>query len=262
MQTITLDKQWLLTGKIAIVAGGIGRDMVLTLPRQGAKVPFGCVSPSSKAHAEALVCEIESLGSSAHAIEADAACLSFPAAATSSSLTAFNISHLNILANNAGLGSAGTRIEEITGDEFDKIRAVNVHAVIFMIQEFIPYAHRGGRIVNLPSISARGGYATQSVYSASKAAFEALTRIWATELRQKYNITVNAVSLGPVGTDMHRAAGEVQPARMEEQNMNTPAAPRLGTEDNVAELVVFLCEERSSWITGDVVCANGGRLYT
>ncbi|PNP79447.1 hypothetical protein FNYG_07282 [Fusarium nygamai] len=140
--------------------------------------------------------------------------------------------------------------------------AVNVRAVIFMTQAFIPYASRGGRIVNLSSISARGGYATQSVYSASKAAVEALTRIWATELCQKYNITVNAVNPGPVDTDMYRAAGEVHLARMEEQNMKTPAALRAGTEDDVAEIVAFLCEERSRWITGDVVCANGGMLYT
>ncbi|KAF5652784.1 short chain oxidoreductase [Fusarium sp. NRRL 25303] len=254
-----------LTGKLAIVTGGargIGRGIVLTLARQGAKVAFTYVSASSKAHAEALVREVESLGSSAHSIQADAACLSSPAAIVSSTLTTFDVSHLDILVNNAGLGSAGTRIEEITSDEFDKIMAVNVRAVIFMTQAFIPYARRGGRIVNLSSISARGGYATQSVYSASKAAVEALTRVWATELGHKYNMTVNAVNPGPVDTDMYRAAGEVHLARMEEQNMQTPAAPRAGTESDVADIVAFLCEERSRWITGDVICANGGMLYT
>ncbi|KAF4457819.1 short chain oxidoreductase [Fusarium austroafricanum] len=140
--------------------------------------------------------------------------------------------------------------------------AVNVRAVIFMTQAFIPYARQGGRTVNLSSVSSRGGYATQSVYSASKAAIEALTRVWATEPGQKYNMTVNAVNPGPVDTDMYRAACEVHLARMEEQNMKTPAAPRAGTENDVAEAVAFLCEERSRWITGDVVCPNGGMLYT
>ncbi|KAG5747109.1 hypothetical protein H9Q70_010191 [Fusarium xylarioides] len=262
-----------LTGKIAIVIGGargIGRGIVLIHcshdkkqpPNQILQVAFTYVSPSSKAHAEALVREVESLGSSAYAIQADAACLSSPEAVMSSTLTAFNVSHLDILVNNAGLGSAGTRIEEITSDEFDKIMAVNVRAFISMTQAFIPYARRGGRIVNLSPISARGGYATQSVYSASKAADEALTRVWATELGQKYNITVNAVNPGPVDTDMYRAAGEVHLARMKEQDRKTPAAPRASTEDDVAEIVAFLCEERSRWITGEVVCANGGMFYT
>ncbi|KAF5703545.1 short chain oxidoreductase, partial [Fusarium mundagurra] len=134
--------------------------------------------------------------------------------------------------------------------------AVNVRAVIFMTQAFIPYARRGRRIVNLSSISARGGYATQSVYSASKAAVEAITRVWATELDQKYKMTmtVNAVNTGPVDTDMYRAAGEVHLARMEEQTLKTR------TENDMAKIVAFLCEERSRWITGDVVCANGGML--
>ena len=121
--------------------------------------------------------------------------------------------------------------------------------------------NRGGRIVNLFSISARGGYATQSVYAATKAAVEALTRVWATELGQEYGITVNAVNPGPVDTEMYRAAGAIHLARMEEQNKKVPAAPRCGRPDDVADIITFLCEERSRWVTGDILCANGGMLY-
>lgn len=205
--------------------------------------------------------EVQELGSSAHAIQADATSPSSPEAVLASTLTAFNVSNVDILVNNAGLGSASTLLEEITLDEYDKIMNVNVRAVIFMTQAFLRYVNAGGRIVNLSSISARGGYATQSVYSASKAAVEALTRVWATELGHKYGATVNAVNPGPVDTDMYRAAGEVHLARMEEQNKKTPAAPRAGTENDVAEIVGFLCEERSRWVSGDIVCANGGMLY-
>ncbi|KAI8712956.1 hypothetical protein NCS52_01395300 [Fusarium sp. LHS14.1] len=253
-----------LTGKVAIVTGGargIGKGIVLTLAKQGARVAFTYVSESSKPRADALVRKVQDLGSSAHAIQADAASPSSPEAVLASTLAAFNVSNVDILVNNAGLGSAATLLEEITLEEYDRIMNVNVRAVIFMTQAFLRYVNAGGRIVNISSISARGGYATQSVYSASKAAVEALTRVWATELGHKYGVTVNAVNPGPVDTDMYRAAGEVHLARMGEQNKKTPAAPRAGTENDVAEIVGFLCEERSRWVSGDVVCANGGMLY-
>ncbi|EON61542.1 hypothetical protein W97_00757 [Coniosporium apollinis CBS 100218] len=255
-----------LAGKIAIVTGGargIGRGIVLALAKQGAKasVSFTYVSNSSKQAAESLVQEVKHLGSDAFAIQVDSASLSAPKATISATLSAFGVSTLDILVNNAGLGG-NTPLEDITAAEYERLTAVNVRAVIFMTQAFLPYANPGGRIVNLSSISARGGYATQSVYAASKAAVEALTRVWATELGHRYKVTVNAVNPGPVDTDMYRAAGEVHLTRMEEQNRKTPAAPRAGTENDVAEIVAFLCEERSRWVTGDMVCANGGMLYT
>lgn len=206
--------------------------------------------------------EVESLDTFACAIQADSQLLGAPQAIIAATLSAFNATNLDILVNNAGLGSAATHLEEITLDEYNKVMNVNTRAVIFMTQAFVSYIRPGGRIVNLSSISARGGYATQSVYSASKAAVEALTRVWATELGHKYSVTVNAVNPGPVDTDMYRAAGDVHLMRMEEQNKKTPAAPRAGTEGDVADIVAFLCEERSRWVTGHVVCANGGMLFT
>lgn len=179
----------------------------------------------------------------------------------SETLSIFAATSLDILVNNAGLGSAATLLESVTLEEYNSVMDVNVRAVIFMTQAFIHHVGWGGRIVNLSSISARGGYATQSVYAASKAAVEGLTRVWANELGHKYGVTVNAVNPGPVDTDMYRAAGEVHLARMEEQNKKTPAAPRAGTEGDVADIVLFLCEERSRWVTGDIVCANGGMIF-
>jgi 3-oxoacyl-[acyl-carrier protein] reductase len=187
--------------------------------------------------------------------------LDAPQIIISRTLEAFNVSQLDILVNNAGLGG-NAPLEEITPADYQKMMDVNVRAVLFMTKAFAPHVTRGGRIVNLSSISARGGYPTQSVYAASKAAVEGLTRVWATELGKKYGITVNAVNPGPVDTDMYRAAGPVHLANMEEQNRKTPAAPRAGSEDDVAGIVLFLCEERSRWVTGDVICANGGILFT
>lgn len=226
------------------------------------QVAFTFVSDSSKPHADSLVKEVESVGSAAIAIQADNASLSAPDAIVSSTLSFFRVSKLDILVNNAGLGSSSHRIEDVTVEEYDAIMNVNVRAIVFVTKAFVAHVNHGGRIVNLSSISARGGYATQSVYAASKAAVEGLTRVWATELGHKYGVTVNCVNPGPVDTDMYRVAGLVHLAKMEEQNKKTPAAPRAGTENDVAEVVVFLCEERSRWVTGDTVCANGGMLFT
>lgn len=195
------------------------------------------------------------------AIQADISAADAPEKIVSATQKAFSTQKLDILVNNAGLGG-NTPLEEIKVEEYESLMSVNVKAVIFMTQAFIKHVNKGGRIVNLSSISARGGYATQTVYAASKAAVEGLTRVWATELGHKYEVTVNAVNPGPVDTDMYRAAGEVHLARMEAQNKKTPAAPRAGTTNDVAEIIVFLCEERSRWVTGDVLCANGGMLYT
>jgi 3-oxoacyl-[acyl-carrier protein] reductase len=225
------------------------------------KIAFNYVSDSSTPAAESLVQEVKALGSEAVAIQCDIASLDAPETIISRTLEAFDVSKLDILVNNAGLGG-NAPLEDITALDYQKMMDVNVRAVLFMTKAFAPYVTRGGRIVNLSSISARGGYPTQSVYAASKAAVEGLTRVWATELGKKYGITVNAVNPGPVDTDMYRAAGPVHLANMEEQNKKTPAAPRAGNENDVAGIVLFLCEERSRWVTGDVICANGGILFT
>lgn len=187
-----------------------------------------------------------------------------PSKMVETALTAFHVDHIDILVNNAGLGQ-NTPLAQVTHEEYQRLMDVNVRAVIFMTQAVLPYIKRergANRIVNLSSISARGGYATQTVYAATKAAVEGLTRVWAKELGQEYNVTVNCVNPGPVNTDMYKAAGPVHLAKMEEQNKSVPAAPRCGSERDIADIVTFLCSEKARWVTGDVVCANGGMLFT
>ena len=178
-------------------------------------------------------------------------------------MDAFQTNAIDILVNNAGVGD-NRPLGDVTLGAYTQMMDVNVRAVIFMTQAVLPYLPKpcGGRIVNLSSISARGGYPTQSVYAASKAAVEGLTRVWATELGHRYGVTVNAVNPGPVDTDMYQAAGPVHLARMDEQNKKVPAGQRCGTVEDIGDMVLFLSQERSRWVTGDVICANGGMLYT
>lgn len=205
--------------------------------------------------------EIESKGGKSACVRCDMGDKSAASVLLDATFKAFGVERVDILVNNAGLGQ-NTPLKHITLEEYDRLMSINVRAVIFMTQAILPYVHRGGRVVNLSSISARGGYATQTVYAATKAAVEGLTKVWATELGHEYGITVNAVNPGPVDTDMYRAAGPVHLKRMEEQNKKVPAAPRCGTPEDIADIILFLCEERSRWVTGDIICANGGMLYT
>ena len=221
---------------------------------------FNYVSESSETAALALVEELNANEPHATCVRVDMASPEAPQQIIAAGLHAFGAEKIDILVNNAGVGG-NAPLEEVTAEDYERLMAVNVRAVIFMTQAVLPHINRGGRIINLSSVSARGGYPTQTVYAASKAAVEAITRVWATELGQKYGVTVNAVNPGPVDTVMYRAAGPVHLARMEEQNKKVPAAPRCGTEQDVADIVVFLSEERSRWVTGDVLCANGGMLF-
>jgi NAD(P)-dependent dehydrogenase (short-subunit alcohol dehydrogenase family) len=204
---------------------------------------------------------VAELGSTAVAVQVDIASSEAPLRIIAAALEAFQATGLDILINNAGLGG-NTALETVTVQEYELLMSVNVRAVLFMTQAFVQHVSPGGRIVNLSSISARGGFATQTVYAASKSAVEGMTRVWATELGHKYQITVNAINPGPVDTDMYRAAGDVHLARMAKENEKTPAAPRAGMAEDVADIVCFLCEERSRWITGDVICANGGMIFS
>lgn len=188
-----------------------------------------------------------------------------PDALIQTTLKAFRTEQIHILVNNAGVGD-NKPLEDVTLDGYNKLMDVNVRSVIFMTQAVLPFLPPksqggGGRIINLSSISARGGYPTQSVYAASKAAVEGLTRVWATELGHNYGVTVNAVNPGPVDTDMYQAAGPVHLARMEEQNKKVPAGQRCGTVEDIGDIITFLAEPRSRWVTGDVICANGGMVY-
>ncbi|KAI7521747.1 hypothetical protein KC331_g19610, partial [Hortaea werneckii] len=177
-----------LTGKIAIVTGGargIGRGIVLALATQGARVVFNFTSQSSADDAAELCEDVRELGSTAVAVRGDMTLRKTHTDILEAAKQTFATDKLDILVNNAGAGD-NRPLEDVTEDIYDHLMNVNVKSLIFMTQAFVPFVRRGGRVINLSSISARGGYATQTVYAASKAAVEGLTKVWAKELGQKY----------------------------------------------------------------------------
>jgi 3-oxoacyl-[acyl-carrier protein] reductase len=166
---------------------------------------------------------------------------------------------VDILVNNAGSLVERARLPEYTGELFDRVMNLNVKSAYFIAQAVAPgMIERGsGWIVNLSSIAARnGGGPGATVYSAAKAAVTAMTKGLAKELAPK-GIRVNAVSPGTVDNDFH-ARFSTRPM-LDAMRASAPAG-RLGTNEEVADTIVFLCTEPSRYIYGQTIEINGGML--
>ena len=123
---------------------------------------------------------------------------------------------------------------------------INCRAPLFLTKAVSPHLPRGGRIINVSSVTARIGGHTQTVYGGSKAAVEAFTRTWATELRAQ-GVNVTAVNPGPVETDMWAAVSD------DIKRHVTEAHTPIGKPQQIADVVAFLASERSEWVNGSVV---------
>lgn len=162
-------------------------------------------------------------------------------------------SHVDIIVNNAG-GMLAKPLQDITIEDFDKIFHLNARAPLLLIQAALPHLRRPGRIINLSSVGGRAHFPGLSAYQASKAAIEGFTRGWAMELGVD-GTTVNCVAPGPVQSDM---LDEVPREIIKAQKDATCVERRVGTAQEVAEIVAFLAEERSSWVSGQTISASGG----
>lgn len=161
---------------------------------------------------------------------------------------------INILINNAGIFPFGPT-HEMTEEQFDRVFSVNVKAPYFLVAELAPLmAKRGkGSIVNVSTMVADYGAPGMSLYGASKAAINLLTKTWAAEYGPK-GVRVNAVSPGPTRTEGTDAMGE----GLEQLAAQAPAG-RPATADEIAEAIVFLATDRSSFIYGAKLAVDGGR---
>jgi 3-oxoacyl-[acyl-carrier protein] reductase len=246
-----------LEGKVALVTGaarGIGAAIAERLAADGASVAINYAT--SKEDAEALAERIRGNGGNAKAIQADIGNPSQAKAFVDAAVKEFG--RLDILVNNAGkfhIGPIGTVDEADVRSQF----AVNVDGPIFATQAAASYfSAEGGRVINVSSIAATHPLPGLSVYSATKAALNALTRVWAAELGPK-GVTVNAVAPGAVDTAMLKAATPRMGGEEAVKGMvaRTPLG-RLGTTSDVADVVAFLASPDARWVTGQVVEVSGG----
>ncbi|EHK21717.1 uncharacterized protein TRIVIDRAFT_53024 [Trichoderma virens Gv29-8] len=255
-----------LSGKTALVTGGIrgiGRGISLELARRGANVAMVYANPSREETAKEAVKEILSLGSGAMAVSilADLKIFSSYQKIIDVALQELGGENIDIVVHNAAVASP-VSTENTTEELYDDTMATNLRAPFFLTQTLLPYIPRGGRIILISSIAARrfsfGMH--QTAYAISKAAIEALARSWAVEFGQSRGITVNALSVGFVETELVQSLSpESLDAYRKENARVTAAAPRSGTPDDIAQIVAFIASEGSRWVTGSTISASGGK---
>ena len=242
-----------LKGKVAVVTGaarGIGAAIAERLARDGATVVVN-YSKSEK-DADAVVDRIRKAGGRASAHKAD---MSDPAQAKALIEAAFKEHRrLDILVNNAGVANFAP-LEAIDADHVRAHFDLNVTGLIFATQAAAAHLPKeGGRVINVGSSISTAALPGASVYAATKAALDALTRVWAMELGPK-GVTVNSVAPGPIETDMFKA---VINADMAQYLVSRTPLGRIGLPDDVAGLVAFLASSDGRWVTGEVIAVNGG----
>jgi 3-oxoacyl-[acyl-carrier protein] reductase len=242
-----------LTGKSALVTGGargIGKEICLTLARQGADIAF--VDVGRQEVAEATVAEIQALGRKAIYIGADVTDPEACVKAVEQTVAVFG--KLDILVNNAGI-TRDDLIMRMPIEDWKKVLEVNLFGAFYMTKAAIRpmLKARGGRIINMSSVSGQAGQAGQSNYSSSKAGLIGLTKATAREVASR-GITVNAVAPGFIITELTKDLPE---ALMESLKSNTPLG-RFGTIQEIACAVAFLASDEASYITGHVLAVDGG----
>lgn len=237
----------MLDGKVAIVTGGsrgIGAAIARALAAEGARV---VVNYRSRAEAaEAVAAEIGGL-----AVQADVStsegCEALVTAAT-------ELGPISILVNNAGITQDGLMMR-MRDEQWDGVLQVNAGGAFRMARAVLPtmVRSRSGSIVNIVSVSALRGNAGQANYAASKAAVIAMTRALSKEVAKR-NVRVNAVAPGFIETDMT----DTLPDKVLDAARDAIPMRRLGTPEDVAPMVRFLCSDDARYITGQVFVVDGG----
>jgi 3-oxoacyl-[acyl-carrier protein] reductase len=244
-----------LKDQVALVTGGsrgIGRAIVLALAREGAKVTF--VYHSNSDAATQLEKDVAAAGGVAKGVRADVADPS--AAETVVAGVLAEHGRVDILVNNAGVirDKLFLRMETDDWNAVINTNLTGVFAFCKAVAQPMAFKQRYGRIVNVSSIAAEHVNKGQANYAASKGAINSFTRVLAAELGAR-NVLVNAVAPGFIATDMSAA---VRNMAGEDNLKKLIPVKRLGSPDDIANVVLFLCGPAAGYITGQVITVDGG----
>jgi NAD(P)-dependent dehydrogenase (short-subunit alcohol dehydrogenase family) len=237
----------------ALITGGtsgIGRAAAKKLAQSGLHV---LVVGRNVERGEKTIAEIRTAGGQADFISSDLRDASSARQVARRAVELGN-GHVDILINNAGIYPFGPT-HKMTEELFDKVYSLNVKVPYFLVAELAPLmAKRGkGAIVNLSTMVADYGASGMSLYGSSKAAINLLTKVWTAEYGPS-GVRVNAVSPGPTRTEGTDAMGEGLERLAGEAPAGRPATP-----DEIAEAIIFLATDRSSFIQGAKLAVDGGR---
>ena len=242
-----------LGGKSALITGGsrgIGRAIALRLAGQGADIAFSY--KGNEAAAKATAAEIEGLGRRALAIQGDVRDPESADAVVKTALEAFG--KVDILVNNAGI-TRDDLIMRMSPDAWRDVLETNLYGAFWTTKAVTRpmLKAKGGRIINITSVSGQAGQMGQANYSAAKAGLIGLTKATARELASR-SITVNAVAPGFVLTELT----ENLPDDLKAQLIDRTPLGRFGTTEEIASAVAFLASDEASYITGQVLAVDGG----
>jgi len=238
--------------KVAIITGasrGIGRSIALALAAEGARI---VAFDLDMVETEKVVSEITALGVDALAVQGNVTVAADTERLIDAAMEKYG--RVDILVNNAGITRDGL-LMRMKDEEWDAVLNVNLKGAFLCSRAAskIMAKQRYGRIINIASVVGQMGNAGQANYCASKAGLMGLTKSNARELAKR-NVTVNAVAPGFIATAMTDALSE---KTRQELAAQIPLE-RLGTAEDIANVVVFLAAERSGYITGQVIGVNGG----
>ncbi|MCI8534545.1 MAG: 3-oxoacyl-[acyl-carrier-protein] reductase [Hungatella sp.] len=243
----------MLTDKVAVVTGasrGIGQEIAKTLAAQGATVIVNYNGSAQKA-AETIQ-EIETMGGKAEAVQCDVS--DFDKAKELLDYVIKTYGHVDILVNNAGI-TRDNLMMRMSEEDFDTVISTNLKGAFNCIRHVARQMlkQKSGRIINISSVSGVLGNAGQINYAASKAGIIGMTKSAARELASR-GITVNAIAPGFINTEMTA----VLPETVKEGAVAQIPMKVFGETKDVAEATAFLASDKARYITGQVLCVDGG----
>ncbi|MGD8563833.1 MAG: 3-oxoacyl-ACP reductase family protein [Desulfarculaceae bacterium] len=244
-----------LQGKKAIVTGssrGVGASVALAYGREGADVVVNYTA--SEGPAQEVVKQIQDMGRKAVAVKADVAqeqgCQALIDAAVN------DLGGLDIVVNNAGF-TRPAMLHKMTGDQWEQVLGIHLKAVWLMSKAAHPHMkeQNSGKIINVTSVAGVVGTIGQVNYSAAKGGVISLTKSIAREMA-RFNVCCNVISLGIVATDMTEKIRSDE--KLRDIYMNRILLKRFAEADDITPTFVFLASKEADYITGQLICVDGG----